>query len=119
MSKTEIIVLIIIGGIALSILALYAYHSIKMKPKKAKEDKPKDEEQASKNSSITEQKPVAVGIIKEEKPEINADTSIEEYDLAPFKEHNDSKQEEIKKEVNSLSPEMKKVLMSDLLKPKF
>ena len=88
-----------------------------MKPKTEKKE-PKPENTVAKKSE-PEQKPVPVGIIKEES-KVETLTSVEpEYDLAPLREKPSTQQEQIKAEVKVLSPEMKKVIMSDLLKPKF
>ncbi len=120
MNVAEIIVVVVICVALVLYLLLYLFHLSRIKKRNAGgEAKPKKEEKASveENSSTPEQKPVPVGIIKESTLKKKDD---EEYDLAPLKEPiKTDKKEEIKKEVKSLSTDMKKVIMSDILKPKF
>lgn len=125
MNKAEIIVVILISLILLFVAITYFFHGRKIEKKnKADKQKAKTEEiKKEEAKQESEQKPVPVGIIKEEKPK-SSELSSKDYDLAPFKEQ-PAKQETIletknlKQEIKDLSPEMKKVLMSDLLKPKF
>lgn len=128
MNIYEILVIILFGVILLVLGVTYLLHGIKLtkknrNDKKAKKDAKKEEKQEPiKENAKTEQKPVPVGIIKEEKKEVVKPS----LDIAPFKEPvaeqqvstNEGKKS-IQEEIKDLSPEMKKVLMSDLLKPKF
>lgn len=127
MTKAEIIVIILIGLILLFVGVTYFFHGRKIEKKnKSEKQKSKKEEIKQEEKIQPEQKPVPVGIIKEEKPK-PVDASLNsEYDLAPFKDKpketsvdktNDNKK--IQDEIKNLSPEMKKILVSDILKPKF
>lgn len=126
MNSYEILVLIIIGFVLAVILITYLFHGRKLtKKNKAEKVKPKVVEEKPKEEKKEEQKPVAVGIIKENKSK--AEEILIENDLAPFKELpkvennaiNEVKKQSIQDEIKNLSPEMKKVIMSDILKPRF
>lgn len=125
MNSYEILVLIIIGFVLAVILITYLFHGRKLtKKNKAEKAKPKVIEEKPKEAKKEEQKPVAVGIIKENKSK--AEEVIID-DFAPFKELpkvenntiNEAKKQSIQDEIKNLSPEMKKVIMSDILKPRF
>ena len=117
MNIAEIITLISFILILIVIVALYFVNTLKINKKegksKGKDDKIKTE---AENQVIVEQKPVAVGIIEEKKY-----FKQDESDFAPFREQKPelTEKEKIKKEVSNLTPEMKKIIVSDLLKPKF
>lgn len=127
MTKAEIIVVVLIGLILLFIGITYFLHGRKIE-KKAKIEKQKAQKVEEKKEEIKtepEQQPVPVGIIKEEKPKNVDNQEKPDYDLAPFKDKPVENKEQtkdnknIQEEIKNLSPEMKKVIMSDLLKPKF
>ena len=122
MSTAEILALCIFAFIALSLLFSYLLHGRKVN-KKQKLDKKPEVKIVEEKTPEPEQKPVPVGIIKKE------NVVKEEDEIAPFKdvskkdeEHKlekKTKEQSIQDEIKSLSPEMKKVIMSDILKPKF
>ena len=122
MSTAEILAIILISSIALVIFVTYMLHGHKLS-KKQKGEKKKEVKVVEEQKFEPEQKPVPVGIIKVKKEE-----KIE-GEFAPFKEietkteeikvQKKSKEQSIGEEIKSLSPEMKKVLMSDILKPRF
>lgn len=123
MNTIEKLVIILFVAIFLTIILTYFFHGRKLTKKQKAEKKTETKKtEEVKIEEKQEQKPVPVGIIKEEKVEKN-----EVYDLAPLKEKEvikpvevkQEKQKTIQQEIKDLSPEMKKVLMSDLLKPKF
>ncbi len=118
--KPEIIVILIFVAIFLIIGGTYFFHGRKIEQEKKKQ---KSAEQKSEviEKPIEEEKPAPVGIIKKESIE-----SKEEYDFAPLKEvkteenkKEQNQKQDIQQEIKNLSPEMKKILMSDLLKPRF
>lgn len=116
MNIAEIITLIIFIVILLVIGVLYFVNTLKINKKAGKGTKKVDNTHSeSENTAVVEQKPVAVGIIQKEgllKPD--------ECDFAPFRDQpKQTEKEKIKKEVSNLTPEMKKIIVSDLLKPKF
>ena len=117
MNTAEIILLISFIVILLVIGVLYFVNTLKINKKEGNGTK-KDNKTASEpeNTAVAEQKPVAVGIIQEKKC-----FKQDEVDLAPFREpqKEPTEKEKIKKEVSNLTPEMKKIIVSDLLKPKF
>jgi len=120
MSTAEILAIILISSIALVVFITYLLHGRKL-TKKQKSEKKKDVKVLEEQKSEPEQKPVPVGIIKNEKQEKT------DNEIAPFKEtvvsenkqEKKTKQQSLGEEIKSLSPEMKKVLMSDILKPRF
>jgi len=121
MSTAEILAIILIAFIVLCIFVTYLFHGRKLTKKQKTEKKKPEVKVVEEKKQEPEQKPVPVGIIKKEKVE------KVEQDFAPFKET--PKSEEVKQdkkveqtiqdEIKSLSPEMKKVIMSDILKPRF
>lgn len=118
MNKIEIIVVVAISVLFISCLIMYFINAKKIAKKAGKTDEKTDSKKDEKVDTVktAEQKPVPVGIIK---PELQ-EKQTEEYDFAPLKEHKEqTKTEQVKGEVKNLSPEMKKVIMTDLLKPKF
>ena len=126
MNKYEILVLILFAVIFTVIFITYLLHGRKLSKKnKAEKTKPKEVEEKPVKEMVEEQKPVAVGIIKEEKPKQEEEVVLEEF--APFKEQpkvenseiKEDKKQTIQDEIKNLSPEMKKVIMSDILKPRF
>ena len=125
MTTFEIIVVILIASILLFVLITYLFHGMKIEKNKKKEKK-KEPAKEVKTEEIKqpEQKPVPVGIIKEAKSKIN-ENGTTEYDLAPLKDKptltptSSCETKTLSKDIKDLSPEMKKVMMSDLLKPKF
>lgn len=122
MSIAEILVLCLFAFIVLCFLFNYILHGRKVNTKQKAEKKKEDTKQEEKSAPTIEQKPVPVGIIKEKI--VKAEDNI-----APFKEiveneeqsTNEKKTKEttIQEEIKSLSSEMKKVLISDILKPRF
>lgn len=122
----DLIVILIFVAIFLIIGGTYFLHGRKIEKNKAKaKQQPKQtEEKAKIEESNKDEEPVPVGIIKQEILK-----SKEEFDMAPLKEPEkpakevDTKPQTTKQtlpdEIKNLSPEMKKVLMSDLLKPKY
>ncbi len=125
MSRPEILVLIGICVIVLFVGITYFFHGRKIE-KKAREEKKKAKAELKKavvENKEPEQKPVPVGIIKQE---TKSNDSVEEFEMAPFRDKPQPKVSEkkdgskdLKEEIKSLSPDMKKVMMTDLLKPKF
>lgn len=125
MSTAEILALVFLLVIALTIFVTYLFHGRKLTKKQKSEKKAEVKVVEVKTpESQSEQKPVPVGIIKEKKIE-----KVED-EIAPFKEvplkveeqvkvEKKSKESTIQDEIKSLSPEMKKVIMSDILKPRF
>lgn len=115
MNTAEIIILISFVVILLVIGVLYFVNSKKINKKSGK-DKDNKTANDSEKPVVVEQKPVSVGIIQEEKH-----SKPNECEFAPFREQKLelTEKEKIKKEVSNLTPEMKKIIVSDLLKPKF
>lgn len=126
MTTAESIVIILIICILLFVGITYFLHGCKVdKKKKAEKKSAKPEEKKTEEKVATppEEKPVPVGIIRQPQPKPEAENQPE-YDLAPLKDKPESKSEtqktqNLKTDIKNLSPEMKKVIMSDLLKPKF
>ena len=116
MNIAETIVLIICLTLVVIVGGLYFINSKKINKKTKVDTKKTDNPQSNPQKPVEiEQKPVAVGIIQEK-----AKTKQEDGDFANFREKEEiSQKEKIKKEVNNLTPEMKKIIVSDLLKPKF
>lgn len=128
MNKTEIIIVcVVVAFVALLCLMIF-FRGLKLKKadeasNEKKETEKKDDIIAKPETSVKEEKPLPVGIIREEvKNEDN------ENDLAPFRESapketktNNVKPENknIAEQIKELSPEMKAILMSDVIKPKF
>lgn len=122
MTKIEIIVLIVIFALLAFIGIFYYIHSLKINPPKEKE-KQQENKDKKEEKPLQEQKPVPVGIIKQE---IKNEDNGQEYDLAPFRET--AKEEtkpatenskSVKEELLGLSQDAKKVILSDMLKPRF
>ncbi|MGN1207889.1 MAG: hypothetical protein ACI4TI_00270 [Christensenellales bacterium] len=127
MTTAEIIVIVLIGLILLFVGVTYLLHGIKIEKKNSqtKKESQKIETKQDAIKSEPEQAPVPVGIIKPEKPKQSEQSENSELDLAPLKDKPVEKPKEnlgakqIQDEIKNLSPEMKKIIMSDILKPKF
>ena len=120
MNKFEILTIVLIVAVIALLLINYFLHGRKLSKKQKADKKPKAKvEETKKEPVVEEQKPVPVGIIKKDK------IKPAENDLAPFKEEIKSeekieKQEKVfQDEFKSLSKDMKKIIMSDILKPRF
>lgn len=126
MTTAESIVIILIICILLFVGITYFLHGRKVDKKKKDEKKsakPEEKKNEEKVATPPEEKPVPVGIIRQPQPKPEAENQPE-YDLAPLKDKSETKSEtqktqNLKTDIKNLSPEMKKVIMSDLLKPKF
>ncbi|MBE5746535.1 MAG: hypothetical protein E7359_04575 [Clostridiales bacterium] len=126
MNIYEILVLILFAIIFLVIFITYLFHGRKLTKKiKVEKEKPKVIEEKPKEEKIVEQQRVAVGIVREEKKQVEVKEEINIEDIAPFKEtvikneNKESNKQTIQDEIKNLSPEMKKIIMTDILKPKF
>lgn len=135
MSKFEILSICVVGGLLLFIFIMYAYHSSKINPKQKKDEKPKDAKVENKTDAKVdtapaepqEEKPVPVGIIRKETIESNNNNV--ELDVSPLKDGVEENKkvltkqvdnnQTIQQEIKNLSPQMKSVLLSDILKPRF
>ncbi len=126
MSIVEILVLVAFGVILLFIGITYYLHSLKIDGKPKKEQSKKEENKQVILDKTTEQKPVPVGIVtpKSEKKE----SEHIEYDLAPLKdkpsdekktENNKLTKQSVQTEIKNMNQNTKKIVFSDLLKPKF
>ena len=124
MSIAEIIVISAILAVILIIGSIIVFKGIKIN--KASKPKKTPEKKEEVKPEVKEEKPLPVGIIREDKVE-NVNKS---NDFAPFRE--EDKEKEIKidiknknskksvaQQIKELSPEMKAILMSDIIKPKF
>lgn len=125
MTTIEIVAIILIASILLFVLITYLLHGIKVEKKNKKEKvQEKKVEEKPKEVEIPEQKPVPVGIIREKNVEAEQGKQPE-YDLAPLKDKpkenpvTQKTEKNLQSDIKNLSPEMKKVIMSDILKPKF
>lgn len=124
MSTVEIVILVSIIVFFLGLGILYFIHSKKINSPAKKESKAEEKKDGSGDAVVKEpeQKPVPVGIIKAEvKPQIT-----EEYDLAPFKDTveeqkktTNTDKKTVTEEIKGLSKDAKKVILSDILKPRF
>lgn len=120
MSVAEILAIILIAVIVLVLFVTYMLHGHKLS-KKEKKDKKTEVKVMEEKKLEPEQKPVPVGIIKEEKivKTENEFAPFKKTEVTEEKKENKTKEQSVGEEIKSLSPEMKKVLMSDLLKPRF
>lgn len=126
MNKGSIVILILVASFIAILGAVIIFKGIKIKRADKKDDsKPKEEKKAEANveAKKVEEKPLPVGILKEEikKPQ---QKDIEEF--APLREKEvskiepkEEKQKSVSEQIKELSPEMKAILLSDVIKPKF
>lgn len=127
MNTESIVILVIVASFIACLGAVIIIRGIlinkaEKKAKQPKEDTSKKEK--VEEPKIVEEKPLPVGIVKTDTPKVEQ-KQID--DFAPFRENKEVEtvKEEVKQEksisqqIKDLSPEMKAILFSDVIKPKF